>query len=51
MLIAMGRKISDLASFSARGWSRSASTATPSPSATVAAGTTIIQSSVLNSAP
>ena len=49
MLIAIGRKISVLASFSPLGRKRSASTATPRPSATVIAGTMRIHSTLLNS--
>ena len=49
MLIAMGRKMTDLVAFSPRGPSRSARTATISPTPTMDAGTSAIHSSVLNS--
>ena len=47
MLMAIGMKIRDLLSFSFRGLSRSARTATTRPRATDIVGTTIIQSRVL----
>jgi hypothetical protein len=49
MLIAIGRKMIVLLSFSDRGLSRSASTAMARPRITVTAGTTTIHSRVLNS--
>jgi len=51
MLIAIGRKMIDLVSFSALGWSRSANTATARPKATVTAGTINIHNSVFSSVP
>jgi hypothetical protein len=50
MLIAIGRKITDLLSFSVLGVSRSARTATISPTATDTVGTKRIHSRLLNSA-
>ena len=48
MLIAIGRKMIVLLSFSGPGLRRSASTATARPITTVAAGTMMIHSNVLN---
>ena len=47
MLIAIGRKMTDLADFSAMGLSLSTSTATSRPKATMAAGATMIHSTLL----